>query len=138
VGRRDDGPLLRGRVERVADAQGLGPLDELLDERRVERLLDEDARAAQAYLALVVKADRRQPARACSRSASAKTSDGFLPPISRAVFLYSGAAMPAIRAPVAEPPVNAMVDMRGWATMASPVEPDPWTMFSTPAGNPTS
>src|SRR5262249_34255825 len=71
-------------------------------------------------------------------SASAKTREGFLPPISRASFLYIGAAVAAILAPVAEPPVKEIVLTRGWETIASPVLPGPWTMLKTPGGKSTS
>src|SRR4051812_26813416 len=64
---------------------------------------------------------------------------GFLPPSSSATCLNNGAAVVAIDAPVAVPPVNEMVGTRWCATNGAPTfGPNPWTMLNTPAGNPTS
>ena len=64
---------------------------------------------------------------------------GFLPPSSSESFLNIGAAVAAMRAPVVVPPVKLMALIPGWVTMASPtLGPVPWTMFSTPGGNPAS
>ena len=62
-----------------------------------------------------------------------------MPPSSSASFLKRGAALAAMRAPVAVPPVNEMVLMPGWVVIASPtVGPRPCTMLSTPGGRPAS
>ena len=48
-----------------------------------------------------------------SRSTSAKTTVAFLPPSSSDSFLKTGAALRAIVAPVAVPPVNEMAGTSG-------------------------
>ena len=53
-------------------------------------------------------------ATAASRSASAKMTVGFFPPISSESFLNSGAAVRAISAPVRVLPVNEMAFISGW------------------------
>src|SRR5262249_38326056 len=84
-------------------------------------------------------AARTQAGRAWSRSASANTRLGFLPPSSRATRLNNGAAARAMSAPVAVPPVNDRVGTRGWATRGTPtLRPSPWTTLKTPGGRPTS
>ena len=45
----------------------------------------------------------------------------------------------AMARPVSVPPVNEIVGMSGWATIAVPASaPVPCTMLSTPGGNPAS
>ena len=51
LGLADQRPHLRLRVERIADADRLGALDQPLDEAVVDALLHEDARAVGADLA---------------------------------------------------------------------------------------
>ena len=64
---------------------------------------------------------------------------GFLPPSSSDSFLNAGAAVRAIAAPVAVPPVNEMAGTSGWSTIAAPASaPKPWTMLRTPGGRPCS
>src|SRR5699024_7390842 len=74
---------------------------------------------------------------AASKSASAKTILGFLPPSSRATFLTPLAADSAIFWPVAKPPVNEIRSISGWEDKRAPtLAPSPMTTFATPAGNP--
>ena len=76
---------------------------------------------------------------AASRSASAKTMFGFLPPSSSETFLNKGAAASATLRPVTVPPVNEIVPIFGCAEMAAPTfGPVPWTTLSTPFGRPAS
>src|SRR5206468_10196976 len=76
---------------------------------------------------------------AASRSASAKTMFGFLPPSSSDTFLNSGAHASATLRPVAVPPVNEIVLIFGWAVIAEPTfGPVPWTTLRTPFGRPAS
>ena len=50
-----------------------------------------------------------------------------------------GAHVSATLRPVTVPPVNEMVLIFGWAVIAAPTfGPVPWTMLSTPLGNPAS
>src|SRR5213596_326057 len=74
---------------------------------------------------------------AASKSASAKTIFGFLPPSSSETFLNNGAHASATLRPVTVPPVNEMVLIFGWAVIAAPTfGPVPWTTLSTPLGSP--
>ncbi len=58
--------------------------------------------------------------RAASRSASANTMLGFLPPSSRATFFTVAAAAAMIRLPVASPPVNETRSTRGSSLSGAP------------------
>ena len=77
---------------------------------------------------------------AASRSASANTMLGFLPPSSRATFFTVAAAEAMIRLPVARPPVKETRSTRGvLAEQAHPrAAPAPSTRLATPAGTPAS
>ena len=76
------------------------------------------------------------PASARSRSASAKTMLGDLPPSSSSVRLRRGAAAAWIARPTAVLPVNAIMSTSGAATSASPTSgPGPQTKLSTPGGS---
>jgi hypothetical protein len=87
----------------------------------------------------LAKLERTVVATAASRSASAKMTTGFFPPISSESFLNSGPAVRAISAPVRVLPVNETAFTSGWRDIASPTfGPRPWTMLSTPGGNPAS
>ena len=81
----------------------------------------------------------RAKSRATSRSASAKTMLGFLPPSSRATFLTVAAAEAITRRPVTRPPVNETRSTRGSSTSgAAASAPAPRTRLPTPAGSPAS
>src|ERR1700736_4523285 len=83
--------------------------------------------------------ERTLPPIAASRSASAKTMFGFLPPSSSETFLNNGAQASATFLPVAVPPVNEIVVIFGCAVIAAPTfGPVPCTTLSTPFGNPAS
>ena len=85
------------------------------------------------------KLDGIAVATACSRSASANTMFGFLPPSSSDTFLKSGPAWAITSAPVFVPPVNEMSGTFGWEVSARPaLGPVPCTMFTTPGGIPAS
>src|SRR5690348_1008749 len=85
------------------------------------------------------KDERTLPLIAASRSASAKTMFGFLPPSSSETFLNIGAHASATFLPVAVPPVNEIVVIFGCAVIAAPTfGPVPCTTLSTPFGNPAS
>mmetsp|Transcript_20157 Transcript_20157/g.71283 ORF Transcript_20157/g.71283 Transcript_20157/m.71283 type:complete len:269 (+) Transcript_20157:554-1360(+) len=85
------------------------------------------------------KAERTVPAMVFSKSQSAKTMVGFLPPSSSDSFLNMGAAVRATWRPVTVPPVKEIIRMSSCATMAAPTSaPSPCTTLSTPGGRPTS
>lgn len=72
-----------------------------------------------------------------SRSASAKTRAGFLPPSSRDSFLQKGALSSVMIRAVAVEPVKEMRGTSGWATRALPaLGPEPNTTLTTPGGTP--
>ncbi len=76
---------------------------------------------------------------AVSRSASAKTMLGFLPPSSSATFFTVPDAAAMIRLPVPRPPVNETRSTRGSSLRAAPaLGPSPRTRLPTPAGSPAS
>src|SRR5437879_10473170 len=76
---------------------------------------------------------------AASRSASAKTMFGFLPPSSSETFLNNGEHASATSLPVTVPPVNEIVLIFGCAVIAVPTfGPVPCTTLSTPLGKPAS
>src|SRR5208337_511714 len=74
-----------------------------------------------------------------SRSASASTTIGFLPPISSWVRVKLSAAARAIRRPTSVEPVKVTARTSGCATSASDRSaPDPVTNCSAPGGRPAS
>ena len=76
---------------------------------------------------------------AASRSASANTTAGDLPPSSIERPLSIGAALPKISAPVELSPVNEISGTPGCFTSASPASsPSPLTRLNTPFGSPAS
>ena len=76
------------------------------------------------------------PAIACSKSASANTITGDLPPNSRDTFFRLPDASTRIFRAVAEEPVKAILSTPGCSTRAVPVLPSPVTMLTTPEGIP--
>src|SRR5207237_9970374 len=56
----NEGALLGRRIERIADAQRAGPCDQAVLDGLVDAALDEDARAAEADLALVLERGPRR------------------------------------------------------------------------------
>ena len=76
---------------------------------------------------------------AVSRSASAKTMLGFLPPSSSATFFTVPDAVAMIRLPVPSPPVKETRSTRGSSLSGAPAfGPSPTTRLPTPAGRPAS
>ena len=75
---------------------------------------------------------------AASRSASAKTTFGDLPPSSSETFLRLPAAAWTISLPTSVEPVNATLSTSGWPDSAAPASPKPVTMLTTPSGRPAS
>ena len=74
-----------------------------------------------------------------SRSASANTMFGLLPPSSRLIFFTLFEASRMISWPVVVSPVNATLPMPSCAAIAAPaVPPGPVTTLSTPGGMPAS
>lgn len=70
---------------------------------------------------------------------SAKTTFGFLPPSSRAIFFTSAAAACATFVPLIRPPVKETRSTSGCSASRAPtVWPGPVTMLATPAGRPAS
>ena len=85
------------------------------------------------------KAPRALQKTALSRSASAKTMFGFLPPSSSEIRLTWDAATDRTRAPVSMPPVTDTMSTPGCSTIASPTTPPgPARTLTTPAGRSAS
>ena len=86
-----------------------------------------------------MNAARTAASTARSKSASANTTNGFLPPSSSDTLRNDVAACAAIAAPVFVLPVNEIAFTPRCATSGAPhVGPLPCTMFSTPGGSPAS
>ena len=76
---------------------------------------------------------------ACSRSASSRITSGDLPPSSSATGLTPAAASSDTRRPARVEPVNEIMSVSGWETIASPTTgPVPVTRLNTPSGSPTA
>ena len=75
------------------------------------------------------------PSTVSSMGASSKTIFAPFPPSSRVAFLLVPAMARAIFLPTSVEPVNAILWMPGWLTIADPVDPSPVTMFTTPSGS---
>ena len=73
-----------------------------------------------------------------SRSVSANTMLGFLPPSSTATFFTVAAAARRIAWPVASPPVKLTRSTSSCSTSAAPTAPGPRTRLTAPAGTPAS
>jgi hypothetical protein len=58
-----------------------------------------------------------------------------LPPNSSVAFLSVPAIARAIFFPTSVEPVNAILCIPGWLTIAAPVDPSPVTIFTTPSGS---
>ena len=78
------------------------------------------------------------PGIAASRSASANTTFGDLPPSSSETFLRLPAAALTISLPTSVEPVNATLSTSSCAASAAPASPKPVTMLTTPSGSPAS
>ena len=79
------------------------------------------------------------PFAAASRSASAKTTLGDLPPSSIDTRLTVPAAARRIAFPVSVSPVNEILSMPGCSAMAAPTTgPGPGTTWNAPGGSPAS
>ena len=79
-----------------------------------------------------------RPSTALSRSASSKMMNGDLPPSSSESRLWLDAVALRMARPTSVEPVNAILSTSGCLTSASPVEPSPVTMLTTPGGSPIS
>ena len=75
------------------------------------------------------------PSTVSSIGASSKTILAPLPPSSRVKPLPVPATERAISFPTSVDPVNAILLIPGWLTIAAPVAPSPVTIFTTPAGS---
>src|SRR5581483_8054618 len=75
---------------------------------------------------------------AASRSASANTMLGVLPPSSSVTGLRSVAVRRWMSWPTAVDPVKVILWTPGCSTMAIPVSPAPGTTLTTPGGTPAS
>ena len=88
---------------------------------------------------LLLKMPYSTPATAWSRSASAHTMVGDLPPSSSDTGMSFSAASLAMPKPTDVPPVNAMRLTNGWRTSASPTtEPLPGSTLMMPGGTPAA
>src|ERR1700733_12143774 len=85
------------------------------------------------------KMPNRTPAQAMSRSASANTIVGDLPPSSRDTVINLSAALRANDRPVSVPPVNETFLTVGCVTSRSPtIAPAPGSVENNPLGRPAS
>jgi len=88
---------------------------------------------------VAAKMPETAPLTAASKSASAKTTLGDLPPSSRLTCLKSRAAAWLMWRPVASEPVKVIFRTRGCSTRAAPTSwPNPVTTLTTPGGSPAS
>ena len=94
--------------------------------------LDQDARSRHAGLASGGKTPATAPLTAASRSQSAKTMLGDLPPSSKRTRVMLRATDAAIALPIAVDPVNATLSTLGSLTSASPAATPPVTTLKTP------
>ena len=120
-----------------AGTQLLRALDELDDEVVVHALLHQQPRTGGAHLALAVEdAPQWHPSAAASRSASANTMFGDLPP-SSSVSRFSVSAAVRMRCwPTSVEPVKLILFTSGCFTGASPaMRPLPGSTLNTPGGN---
>ena len=113
-------------VARVAEHVLVGGRVEALQERVADRLLDEQARAGEADLARRRRTGRPPCAAAASRSASANTRNGFLPPSSAVNgTMFCGRAppmwRPSRRAGERDAPQQRVRDERGAGLLADPL-----------------
>src|SRR5579883_740678 len=84
---------------------------------------------------VAAKMPEMAPLTASSMMQSSNTMFGDLPPSSSETFLNDRDASSLTRAPVAVPPVNAILATLGWVTSASPATaPYPVTTLTTPGG----
>ena len=86
------------------------------------------------------KAERMVPSTAFSKSQSANTIAGFLPPHSIEILRNPTAAAFIMISPVRVSPVNVMASISGCSVKNAPAElgPKPCTTLNTPAGTPHS
>ena len=97
------------------------------------RLVDVHHCPAQAKAALATLSTEM------SRSASSRTTAGFLPPSSSCVRVRDLATLCCILFPVSVDPVNEIASTMGFVIISSPtVEPPPVIRFRTPRGRPAS
>ena len=127
----------RGRAGRRARAVDLGA--EALHELVGDLVGDEQAGAGEADLAGVVVHLRARASAASSRSASAKTSSGPLPPSSPVNGTrFEAAARPIARAVSGEPVNEIRASVRARGERGADLSPIPWTTLKTPGGMPAS
>ncbi len=79
-----------------------------------------------------------EPCTAASKSASANTMFGLLPPSSSDTFFRLPFAASTIFLPTSVEPVNATLSTSSCPDRAAPASPKPGTMLTTPGGNPAS
>ena len=115
-------------------------LEHLLDELVVDLLSTNSRLPAQQHWPWLKNSAKCDPSAAASRSASAKTMFGLLPPsssVTRLRFVRAAACM--ISLPTSVLPVNATLSTSMCSAIAAPaVSPKPGTMLMTPSGKPAS
>ena len=134
LGLRIDRADVRVLVERVADADRREPVLELVDERLGDRLLDEQARARAADLALVeVDAVDDALDRLVERRVIEDDVGGLAAELEREALVGPGHALGDEPADLGGAREGDLVDAR-WVTSDIPTAPGPGTMLTTPGG----
>ena len=108
-------PISVASIGRVADLDPLRRLGEQLDDLLVDRALHQDPAPRAAILAALSKTAYGDSRANRSRSASAKTMFGLLPPSSRLTFLIVPAAVRRMSRRSRVSPVNAILPTPGCA-----------------------
>ena len=115
------------------DSKSAHPITNFSDQNFRDALLHQQTRPCAADLSLVEPDPIDQALDALSRSASSNTMNGDFPPNSRDSRLWLVVAARIAR-PTSVEPVKAILSRSGCLTSASPVEPSPVTMLTTPGG----
>jgi hypothetical protein len=135
----DERPHLRLGVEAATELDLPCMVSDAGEHVVVDLALDVQPRAGQQHWPWLKKIAFAAPGIAVSRSASAKTTFGALPPSSSVTRLRSFAAALTISFPSSVEPLNATLSTPGCAASAAPaVSPKPVITLTTPFRSPAS